>query len=393
VSAFTVSSLAALATVVVAAGVLRSRIYAVFAAVILGLHTVVSVGLFPLVQGLGPVLWWAQAAVFVQYGMLIFPRLRPVIYRGLITVPGLWFAAGTLLALPWSVAATLGYTPVGVWIPFLAAAIGVWQSSTTVREVVDLRLDRDPVDGLRRVQKQTGTGERPLRLVQITDPHLGPFMSVSRLRDIAQRAVEQDPDLVLLTGDFYTMEGKGTPGALSQALAPLQAMEGRVFACMGNHDHEAPDQVAAELAAVGVRLLIDQAQVVQTGAGPVQVVGLDHVWRDRAARHGATLAAWPRQPGAFRLVLLHDPGAFKHLPEGEADLALSGHTHGGHVGLVSLGLAWTSVNALTGLPDHGLWGHGTNRMYVHKGTGHYGFPLRVGVPAEESVLRVWGPAT
>jgi len=391
VTAFTVSSLVALATVVVAAGVLRSGLYAVFAAVILGLHTVVSVGLYPLLEGLGPVLWWAQAAVFVQYGMLIFPKLRPTWYRGLVTVPGLWFAAGTLLALPWSVAATLGFSPVGVFLPFLAAAIGVWQSSTTVREVVDVMVDRDPIEGLKRVEKRTGVGERPLRLVQITDPHLGPFMSVARLREIAQRAVDQDPDLVLLTGDFYTMEGKGTPGALAEALSPLGALEGRVYACMGNHDHEAPEQVASELAAVGVRLLIDRAEIVQTGAGPVQVVGLDHVWRERGPRHAATLAAWPRQEGVFRLVLLHDPGAFKHLPEGEADLTLSGHTHGGHVGLVSMGLAWTSVNALTGLPDHGLWGHGTNRMYVHKGTGHYGFPLRIGVPAEESVLRVWAP--
>jgi predicted MPP superfamily phosphohydrolase len=391
-SGFALFSVAALILVVLAAGLLRSGLFALFAGVVLGLHTVVSVGIYPLVEGLGPLLWWAQAAVFVQYGMLVYPRLRPVWYRGLITVPGLWFSAGTLLAFPWAVAIALGFEPLGIVLPFAASAVGVWQSSTTVHEVVDLMLDRSPIQGLKRVERRTGVGESPLRLVQITDPHLGPFMSVARLAKIAQRAVDQHPDLVLLTGDFYTMEGKGTPGALAQALAPLKAMEGRVFACLGNHDHEALEQVAAELAAAGVRLLVDEAEIVQTGAGPVQVIGLDHVWRDRGPRHAATLAAWPRQQGVFRLVLLHDPGAFAHLPEGDADLTLSGHTHGGHVGLVSLGLAWTSVHAMTGLPDHGLWGHGTNRMYVHKGTGHYGFPLRIGVPAEESVLRVW-PAT
>ena len=46
------------------------------------------------------------------------------------------------------------------------------------------------------------------------------------------------------------------------------------------------------------------------------------------------------------------------------------------------------VSALTSLPDHGFWGSGVNRLYVHRGTGHYGFPLRVGVPAEHSVLHV-----
>jgi predicted MPP superfamily phosphohydrolase len=97
----------------------------------------------------------------------------------------------------------------------------------------------------------------------------------------------------------------------------------------------------------------------------------------------------PRISGTTRIVMLHDPGAFKHLPEGEADLVLSGHTHGGQVGLLSLGLSWTFLRLFgISLPDHGFWARGRDRMYVHRGTGHYGFPLRVGVPAEESILRI-----
>ena len=79
------------------------------------------------------------------------------------------------------------------------------------------------------------------------------------------------------------------------------------------------------------------------------------------------------------------------ISEGEADLALSGHTHGGQVGLVSLGLPYTMMRAFVRMPDHGLWARGTDRLYVHRGTGHYGFPLRLGVPAEESVLAVHWP--
>ena len=95
--------------------------------------------------------------------------------------------------------------------------------------------------------------------------------------------------------------------------------------------------------------------------------------------------------GALRLWLLHDPGAFKHVPEGEADLVLSGHTHGGQIGLVSLGMPWTVVQLFFSIPDHGLWARGRDRLYVHRSQGHYGFPIRLGVPAEESVLRVWAP--
>jgi len=124
----------------------------------------------------------------------------------------------------------------------------------------------------------------------------------------------------------------------------------------------------------------------------VQIVGLDHRWRNRE-RHGEVLRAHPRPVGpdgaaALRVVLLHDPGAFRALPSGEADLVLSGHTHGGHVGLVSLGLDWTAIGVFTGMPDHGWWGQGRDRLYVHRASGHYGFPLRVGVPMEESVLEV-----
>ena len=112
----------------------------------------------------------------------------------------------------------------------------------------------------------------------------------------------------------------------------------------------------------------------------------------RKERMAAVCARHPREEGALRIVLLHDPGAFRHLPEGEGDLVLSGHTHGGQLGLSSLGSVWTIVRPFVDMPDHGLWARGPDRLYVHRGTGHYGFPLRLGVPAEESVLHVHVPA-
>jgi uncharacterized protein len=75
------------------------------------------------------------------------------------------------------------------------------------------------------------------------------------------------------------------------------------------------------------------------------------------------------------------------VPKGDVDLTLSGHTHGGQLGLVSFGLDWTVLKR-SRWPDHGLFGHGANRLYVHRGTGFYGFPLRIGVPGETSVLEL-----
>ena len=278
------------------------------------------------------------------------------------------------------------------WFPYVIAAIGLCQSLTTKREVIDLVVGKSPANAadLPRPHPRGSAREaRPLRIVQLSDTHIGPFMSVARLRGIVERAVAANPDLVFLTGDFLTMESHGDPALLRDALSPLRALPGKVFACHGNHDHEAPDVVASAMAENGIRLLVDEASVVTTELGRVQIVGMDFVRRDRRAHLERVCAENPREPEAFRVVLLHDPGAFKHLPLGEGDLVLSGHTHGGQLGLLSFGLDWTVLRLFgINIPDHGFWARGTDRLWVHRGTGHYGFPLRIGVPAEESVLQI-----
>jgi predicted MPP superfamily phosphohydrolase len=330
--------------------------------------------------------------------------MRPLAYRLAVSLPASYFVAATFLSFPWAIASAFGLPPRGFWITYVIAFIGVIQSLGARREEVDVIIDRVPVDGVQRhpggrktararvLNAREPRGEpregRPLTIVQLTDTHLGPFMSVARLRGFCERAVAANPDLVLLTGDFLTMESQETPRHLEEALAPLRALPGRVFACHGNHDHESPELVAHALSAVGAKLLVDDATVVETEAGTVQIVGMDFHFARRKERMAEVCARHPRVAGALRVVLLHDPGAFRHLPEGEGDLVLSGHTHGGQLGLVSLGVAWTVLRAFVDMPDHGLWARGPDRLYVHRGTGHYGFPLRLGVPAEESVLRV-----
>jgi predicted MPP superfamily phosphohydrolase len=190
-----------------------------------------------------------------------------------------------------------------------------------------------------------------------------------------------------LTGDFLTIDSNGDHALLGQALAPLTQLPGRCFACFGNHDHEAPTHVREGLASARVTLLVDEMTRVETDAGPVEILGFDFRRRDRRA-HLEEISARYQRTESLRIGLLHDPGAFRDLPEGTADLVLSGHTHGGQLGLLWLGLPHTIVSALTGIPDHGLWARGKDQLYVHRGTGHYGFPLRLGVPPEESILEI-----
>jgi len=97
---------------------------------------------------------------------------------------------------------------------------------------------------------------------------------------------------------------------------------------------------------------------------------------------------FPRKKDHQRFLLVHNPAEFLYFPDNEADLVFSGHTHGGQIGLVSLGLHWTVYNFFTRKPDFGLWGNGHNRLYVHRGTGHYGFPIRIGVSNEMSLMQI-----
>lgn len=392
-SALAISSLLAGLAVVISARAIRGRFYAIFALVLLSLQSFVGAELIPRFLEISPWLYgvalYLHASVYVHLASLLFAKLRPLPWRALVSIPAHFMFGASFLAFPWAIGQALGADPGYLWAPYALALLGVLHSLTSRTSLVDLYLDAiDIGDRVRRYPMGRASVERPLTLVQITDPHLGPWMSVARLKRVVQRAVDRKPDLILLTGDFLTMESNGDPDALAEALSPLRAMPGRVFACRGNHDLEARETVAEGLSRAGVPLLVDEARVVETPAGPVQVLGLDFNWRDREARMRQACAANPRVEGASRLVLLHDPGAFKLLPKIEADLVLSGHTHGGQVGIAHRLLALTPLWPLFRLPDHGFFARGRARLYVHRGSGHYGFPLRIGVTSEESLLRV-----
>jgi uncharacterized protein len=391
-SLFFLLSMCATLLVSLCARLFRGKLYAIFSGVVLTVHTLIASGLAGSVGELFPLFLLLHITVFVQTLMLSWARLRSLWFVALVSMPGSFFTAGTLLAFPWAIAAAFGFYPHGFWLPYLIASIGMWQSLTARSEERTIVLnDGADVDGVKRhLSPVAPVGLAPLRIVQITDPHLGPFMSVARLKGICERAVRSNPDLIVLTGDYLTMESHSDARWLSEALSPLLQARGKVFASLGNHDHEALPVVESALRAAGIRLLVDESVDVGTAHGVVQLLGFDFHFRNRAERMKAVCARYPRQPNTTRIALLHDPGAFKHLPAGEADLVLSGHTHGGQLGLVSFNRAATIVSAVANIPDHGLWAKGADRLYVHRGTGHYGFPLRLGVPAEESVLLVYG---
>ncbi len=387
-SLFSILSCCAYLLVVLIALRTRGRLFATFLGVGLGLFTLISVPLRPHLQLFGGFADYFQLSVYLHFVAYLWPKLRPWPWRVLVNFPASFFSAGTLLAWPWALVAAFGFAPHYVYAPYAFALLGLIQALYTRESLRELVLDGTDAGGLRRYPLGRSKAGPALDIIQITDPHIGPFMSIKRLRRICERAVARKPDFIFLTGDFLTVESNREPHALPAALEPLLQMRGRVFACLGNHDHEAPHIVQHALEQNGVQLLVDEAVEVETATGPLQILGFNHRYRDRKPAMAEVCARFPKPAGALRIVLLHDPGAFTRLPEGEGDLVLSGHTHGGQIGLVSFGLPITFVSLFTSLPDHGLWARGKDRLYVHRGTGHYGFPLRVGVPAEQSLLRI-----
>ena len=349
-----------------------------------------------------------MASSAVQLAHLVRARLRGQLFRWTISIPGQAFIAAGAIAGPWQLLllplraplAWVGFEA-GVelvsWLdaaPIALCGISVVTSLRLVPETVRVHVGEAGPSQVTRVPVERHWHREPhplpqdtLRVVQIADPHLGPWQSIAQLQRTLEKLIAREPDLVLLTGDFLTMEGRGSPGALAEAFAPLRGYEGRCHAIFGNHDHEDPDEVRHALSTNKIDLLMDEERLLDTRVGAVQLLGADYRGRERKEHIQELLTLYPRRPEHLRLLLLHDPLTFLHVPEGDVDLTLSGHTHGGQVGLVSLGLDWT-VLTRSRWPDHGLFARGRGRLYVHRGTGFYGFPLRIGVPGEASVMEI-----
>ena len=307
----------------------------------------------------------------------------------------------SLVDSPWeivniSVESPAGYTPTPP--DHNRAGHGIYAH----RDAVD---SRTPIGGVYdEASRDGGSGsgsgveQRPLRIVQITDPHIGPFISIKRCAEFCDRVVALDPDLVLMTGDYCTTEAHLTDGCLVAAFGPLAALKGRVFATRGNHDHEegAFAMTKAEFTQLGIEWVVDAERMVETRAGLVQIVGVDFFFTDKERMYSKIVTRYPpRADARFRIILLHDPGAARYVPLDDHALVLCGHTHGGQIGLVSCGLpkcTAVSIGAMGKIPDHGLWRLGTNRIYVNRGQGTRSMGgnhlVRLGVYNEASIMHV-----
>jgi hypothetical protein len=229
-------------------------------------------------------------------------------------------------------------------------------------------------------------------VAHLSDIHVGGGMTRERLLRMAELVNEARPDLVAHTGDFLTHRSGDFDAPLYEALATIRAPYGQ-WACLGNHDYDDVARITRRLGDAGVTLLRDRARSIEIAGRPLEIAGTDFVFaRERHEEIYARLfARLPRQDEVPRLLMNHDPRNFFALPDGAADLVLSGHTHGGHVGIQLGQDRAITVVSLVGIPDQGVFARGDMRLYVTRCVGFYGYPMRVGIPPEIALITLRSP--
>jgi len=247
---------------------------------------------------------------------------------------------------------------------------------------------------LRRVEVTLTRWPRALdgyRIVQISDVHIGPILGRRFAADLVARIEALGPDLIAVTGDLVD----GPVAKLTDEVAPFGGLRARdgVWFVTGNHDHYSGAEAWVErLRALGLRVLRNEHVTLGEGEGRFDLAGVeDHHARLVSEGWAEDLPAALDGRDASRPVVLlaHDPSTFKQASRLGVDLQLSGHTHGGQIWPFSL-LVRLAVPFLAGLYERG-----DSKLYVSRGTGFWGPPMRLLAPAEitEIVLRAPGASS
>jgi predicted MPP superfamily phosphohydrolase len=223
-----------------------------------------------------------------------------------------------------------------------------------------------------------------LRLAQLTDIHLGAFLSRSDLARAVAMANETRPHVALVTGDFISIRGDPLEDCL-RLLAGMKAEAG-VFGCLGNHEvyAHALGYTVATGARLGIEFLRGQRRQLRFGGSILNLAGVDYLQgREPAVPAAGALLA----PGAANVLLSHNPNAFPSAASSGFDLTVSGHTHGGQVTMEVMNEAVTLVRFFTPYVQ-GLFRDGPAALYVSRGIGTVGVPARIGSPPEVTLIRL-----
>ena len=247
------------------------------------------------------------------------------------------------------------------------------------------------------------TAFKGLRIVQISDVHSGSFTNKEGVRKGIQQIMELKPDLILFTGDLVNNKHEEMlpfMDIFSELKAPLG-----VYSVFGNHDYgdyvnwandgekRANQELLKEIhAKMGWRLLWDEHVAIEKDGQQIALIGIQN-WSalGNFPKYGnLTKAHAGTEKYPFKILMSHDPthwDAEVRPKFGDIDLTLSGHTHGFQFGVEIPGFRWSPVQYVYN-QWAGLYKEGSQAIYVNRGYGFIGYPGRVGILPEITLLEL-----
>ncbi len=233
------------------------------------------------------------------------------------------------------------------------------------------------------------------RIAQLSDLHIGPFMSAEEIRKVVALANELRPELVVLTGDYVTWDPT-TQEAVVSALAGIKAPFG-VFGCLGNHElwTDTEGSITRLFAAEGIRILRRARVPISSGSDQLNLIGVD--FQSRRVQGGPYGEGFVRaylegveelvMPDTLNILLSHNPNTFDRAAELGIDLSLSGHTHGGQVALEFVHRNISPSRLITPYVK-GWFEKSGAQLYVNRGIGTIGVPIRLNAPPEITLFEL-----
>jgi uncharacterized protein len=235
-----------------------------------------------------------------------------------------------------------------------------------------------------------------LRIAHLSDVHAGIHMEREKMDAIVALTNRLRPDLILQTGDMIDISRSYIPDYV-RAFRDLRAPLG-VVTVLGNHDrYTGEEAVVRGVRDAGQVLVRNGVHVVERNGAAMALAGIEdpHNWTADDPQQGdidAALRQAPPPAEAFTVLLAHRPGAFDGAAPRGIPLTLAGHIHGGQLYLPVIG--WSAGRLITKY----VMGHfqrGESQLYVSRGIGVVGVPIRVFVPPEIALLelrRTVGPS-
>ena len=244
---------------------------------------------------------------------------------------------------------------------------------------------------------------RGLKIVHISDIHSGSFTDKDAVRRGVEKIIQEKPDMILFTGDLVNdraTEMHEYIEIFGQLKAPLG-----VYSVLGNHDYgdyvrweneEAKQSNLRDLmnvhSSMGWRLLMNEHAVIEKNGDQIALLGIEN-WgaRGNFSRYGKMEKAYPGTENyPFKILLSHDPShwdAQVRTQYKDIDLMLAGHTHGMQFGLELPGVKWSPVQYMY-KQWAGLYESENQKLYVNRGFGFLGYPGRVGILPEITVIEL-----